>query len=76
MTDLANLFTDHKMSSRPIRAKYKHVKTICEQTSDNSPTDSKSSFFELMVVQKKVEKLYKVGPLCCLPIQSIAQRSF
>ena len=37
--DLASLFTDHKMSGRPIRAKYKHFRTICEQTSDNSPTD-------------------------------------
>ena len=44
VTDLASLFTDHKMSSRPILAKYKHFKTICEQTSDNSPTDSNSSF--------------------------------
>ena len=43
VTDLANLLTDHKMSSHPILAKYKHFKTICERTSDNSPTDSSSS---------------------------------
>ena len=43
VTDLASLLTDHRMSGRPIRAKYKHFKTICEQTSDDSPTDSSSS---------------------------------
>ena len=31
------------MSGRPILAKYKHFKKKCEQTSDNSPTDSSSS---------------------------------
>ena len=46
VTDLASLFTDHKMSGRPIRSKYTHFKTICEQTSDNSPTDSSSSFLK------------------------------
>ena len=34
VTDLASLLTNHKMSGRPIRAKYKHFKTICEQTSE------------------------------------------
>ena len=32
----ANLFTDHRMSGRPIRARYKHFKAMWEQTSDNS----------------------------------------
>ena len=32
----ASLFTDHKISVLPIRAKYRHVSTICEQTVDNS----------------------------------------
>ena len=40
VTDLASLLTDHRMSG----AKNKHCKTICEQTSDNSLTDSSSSF--------------------------------
>ena len=44
VTDLDTLFTDHKMSGRPIRAKYKHYKTICDETSDNSRTDSSSSW--------------------------------
>ena len=35
--DRANLFTDHKISSLPIRAKYKHFKTIWEHTFGNSP---------------------------------------
>ena len=39
----ASLFTDHKISSLPIRARYKRFRTICEQTVDNSPTDSFSS---------------------------------
>ena len=39
----ASLFTDNKISSLPIRAKYRHFRTICEQTVDNSPTDSFSS---------------------------------
>ena len=42
--DRTNLFTDHKMSGLPIRAKYKHVKTIYEHTFDSSPTDSSCSF--------------------------------
>ena len=28
MTDLANLFTDHKMSGRPIHAKYKNLSKL------------------------------------------------
>ena len=60
MTDLTSLSTDHKMLSRPIRAKYKHFKTICEQSSDNSPTDSNSSFFELMVVQTRMRNFVKL----------------
>ena len=43
VTDLASLFTDQRMAGLPIRAKHKHFKTICEQTSDNSPTDSSSA---------------------------------
>ena len=37
MTDRANLLTDHRMSGRPIRARYKHFYIMFEQTSDNSP---------------------------------------
>ena len=43
VTDLANLFTARKISGRAIGVKYKQFKTICEQTSENSPTDSSSS---------------------------------
>ena len=35
----ASLFRDHKKSGLPMRAKYKHFRTMCEQTFDNSPTD-------------------------------------
>ena len=37
VTARASLFTDHKMSGLPIRARYRHLRTICEQTVDNSP---------------------------------------
>ena len=48
------------MSGRPIRAKYKNFKTFCEQTSDNSPTDSNSSFYELMVIQTKMRNFVQL----------------
>ena len=41
--DRASLFTDHKISGRPILAKYKHFRTIGEHVFDNSPTDFVSS---------------------------------
>ena len=41
--DRASLFTDHKISGRPILAKYKHFRTIWEHVFDNSPTDFVSS---------------------------------
>ena len=41
--DRASLFTDHTISGRPIRAKYKHSRTIWEHICDNSPTDFISS---------------------------------
>ena len=43
VTARASWFTDRKISGLPIRAKYKHFRTICEQTFDNSPTDPISS---------------------------------
>ena len=41
--DRANVFTDHGISGLPIRAKYKHFRTIWEHTFENSPTDLNSS---------------------------------
>ena len=41
--DRASLFTDHRISGRPIRAKKKHFRTIWEHTCNNSPTDLFSS---------------------------------
>ena len=35
----ASLFTDHKISGQPMLAKYRHLRTICEQTFDNFPTN-------------------------------------
>ena len=39
----ASLSTDHNISGLPIRSKYRHFRTICEHTFDNSPTDPTSS---------------------------------
>ena len=41
--DRASLFTDHRISGLPIRAKYNHFRTSREHTFDNSPTDFNSS---------------------------------
>ena len=41
--DRASLFADHRISGRSIRAKYRHVRTICEQTVDKSLTNFNSS---------------------------------
>ena len=39
-----------KISSLPLRAKYRHFRTICEQTVNNSPTDFIFFFFFKMMV--------------------------
>ena len=36
VTDRAGLFTDQRKSGLPIRASYKHFKTVCEHTCDGS----------------------------------------
>ena len=77
VTDLASLLTDHKMSGRPIRAKYKHLKTICEQISDNSPPDSSSSCLNWWSSRQGLETFYNCSVFFFfLPIRSIAQRIF
>ena len=37
--DRASLFTDHRISGLPIRAKLLHFRKVWEHTCDNSPTD-------------------------------------
>ena len=39
VTARATVFTDHKISGPPMRAKYMHFRTIWAHTFDNSPTD-------------------------------------
>ena len=56
-TDLTSFFTDHQISGRPIRAKYKHFETMCGQTSDNSPTDSSSSCLKWLSSKQGCETL-------------------
>ena len=43
MIDRASLFTDHRISGLPIRAKYMHFKKKLRADFDNSPTDFISS---------------------------------
>ena len=43
VTARASLFTDHEISGLPIRAKYRHFRTICVETVDNSTKDWLSS---------------------------------
>ena len=43
VTARASLFTDHKISGLPIRAKSRHFRAIREQTVENSPIDPISS---------------------------------
>ena len=75
-TDLTSFFTDHQISGRPIRAKYKHFETMCGQTSDNSPTDSSSSCLKWLSSKQGCETLQSCFPFFCLPIRSIVQRIF
>ena len=52
-------------------------KTICEQTSDNSPIDSSSSCLNWWYHPNKgLTFCCKVAPLSCFPVHSIAQRIF
>ena len=43
LIDRASLFTENRISGRPIRAKYQYFKTIWEHTCDNPPTNFISS---------------------------------
>ena len=70
--DRASLFTD-RISGRPIRAKYKHFRTIWEHTCDNSPTRFHFFFFEVVIIDawsryfvellcRLVGKLHNIAP--------------
>ena len=58
MAARASLFADHKISGLPMRAKYRHFRTICEQTFDNSPTDPHSSSLNWQSSMHGVETLH------------------
>ena len=58
VTARARLFTDHKVSSLPILAKYRHFTTICEQTVDKSPTGPFSSSLNWWSSMHGVATLY------------------
>ena len=67
----ASLCTDNEMSGPPIRAKYMHVDTICEQTSDNSPNDSSSSSLMWRSSKQKLETLYNCSAFLFTNSQSL-----
>ena len=54
----ASSFTGHKISGLPMPAKYRHFRTICEQTFDNSPTDPTSSSLNCWSSMHSVATLY------------------
>ena len=54
----ASLFTDHKISGLPIRAKYRHFSTICEQRFDKSQTDPITSSLKWWSSRHGVATLY------------------
>ena len=76
--DRASLFTDHRISGLPIRAKCKHFRTIGEHTFDNSPTDFHFFFFEMVVTDAWsryfVELLSR--PVCQLTINIVPHISW
>ena len=60
-----------------IRAKYKHVKSIFVGIQlGNSPTDSTSSFLEVMIIEAKTLKLPVVALSFCLPVRKVFPRVF
>ena len=57
-TARASLFTDHRMSGLSIRARYKHFRTILEQTFDTSPTVPNSFFLNSWSSRHGVETFF------------------
>ena len=66
--DRASLFTDHRISGRPIFAKYKHLRTICEHVFDNYPTDFVSSSLKWWSSMHGVDR---VDESSCSPTHNI-----
>ena len=62
---LAISLTNQRMSGLPNRAKYEHFKTICEQTCDDSPTDSSSSCLNWWSSKQWLETLYNSSIFVC-----------
>ena len=66
VTARTSLFTDQRMSSLPIRGKYKFVfKTICEYILDKSPTDSSSSSLKWWSSKQKLETCHNYSLFVC-----------
>ena len=82
MTALASLLTDPRMSGLPIRAKYKHFKTICDHTFDfqqyvlelsfPQQSCSKVSIFNVVhEVLRDLQCLVRISAICVVEDVSI-----
>ena len=65
----ASLFTDHRISGLPIRANFKHFRTIWEHTLDNSPKDFISSSLKWWSSMHGVDTLWS----CWVVLFAISQ---
>ena len=72
VTARASLFTDHRMSGLPMRAKYKHFLTTWEHIFDNSPTDPNSSSSNWWSSRHGVVTLYSCWVWFRSPARNIA----
>ena len=69
--DRALLFTEHRISSRPMSAKKKHFRTILEHTFEKSTADFNSSYFWNGGRQCMELILCRVVESSCLPSHNI-----
>ena len=69
LNDRASLFTDQRILGLPTCAKYRHFRTICEQTVDNSPTGSFSESVNWWSSMHGVATLYN----CCVVLFASSQ---
>ena len=71
VTARASLFTDQRMSGLPMRAKYKHFRTICEQTFWQFSNRSHVFCFKLMVVNAWCCDFVKLPSCFYSPVRNI-----
>ena len=64
--DRANFFTEERTSDRPKRAKYKHFRTIREQTCDKFSNRFQFFFFKVVVI----DAWSRYSKSCCVVLQT------